>query len=76
MRAAIPEFPTTIRLLSKLLESAYAQTCKRTRLAVCRVVLQNVGWQMQHDKAFQECKLALENQVTLAPVDQSKRLRV
>lgn len=76
MRSAIPTFTTIIRPLSDFLEIVYDNAGKRTKLAVTRVQLRNIGWGKAEDDAFENCKQALEHQTTLAHRNDSCRLCV
>jgi len=69
MRAAIPEFTKTMSPLSDLLEKAYQDAGRRTRRAVSKVKLADLGWHEEHSKAFQDMKTALANATTLAHPD-------
>lgn len=76
MRNGIPNFSSIIRPLSVFLEKVYKRAGKRTRLAVAKVSLASFGWSQTEQDSFSECKVALENQVTLAHRDPSKQLCV
>lgn len=76
MRNGIPKFSTLIRPLSLLLEEVYKTVGKRTRLAAGKLPLSSSHWGQPESDAFDLCKQALENQVTLTHRDLSKRLCV
>lgn len=76
MRQAIPDFSNIILPLASFLESVYAHAGKRTKSAVGRITLSNIGWSSTEEDAFRDCQIALQNQVTLAHRDYSKRLCV
>eukprot|EP00171_Calliarthron_tuberculosum_P017930 IDg17930t1 len=59
MRASIPKFNELIDPLTELLELVYAQDGKRTKRAVSKVQLADVGWTTTHDETFQRTKTAL-----------------
>lgn len=63
MRAAIPQLKTTVSSLDALLETVYALENKRTKHAVEKISLKEVGWNESHDLAFQNCIEALSNAV-------------
>lgn len=74
LHMAIPECARLLAPLHDVLEKAYATTSSRTKRAAARVQLQNVGWGHDESKAFDECKNAIRNQITLAHPDYSQRL--
>lgn len=76
MRSGIPSFSSVIGPLQSFMEKVYGTVKKRTRRAVTKVSLVSLGWGTEQEKVFQDCKRALENQVTLAHVDFTKRLCV
>lgn len=65
----VPHFLSVILTLIVLLEDVYKVAENRTRLAEGPVSLKAVKLNVQHDKAFADCKLVLANQVTMAQVD-------
>ena len=58
------------------MERVYALTNKRTKRSVSRVLLASHGWGKTELDAFEACKKALANQVTLAHRDPTQRLCV
>lgn len=76
MRSAIPAFSVVIRPLSEFLEKVYNATGKRTRQAAARILLSTLDWGKTEQDAFDRCKAAVEQQVTLAHRDISRRLCV
>lgn len=71
MCQAILDFLTIIRSLSEFLEQDYEEAGKRTKFAVGRIILANLGSGMTQENAFWRCKTALEHQVTFAHPDDS-----
>jgi RNase H-like domain found in reverse transcriptase len=75
MRTAIPSFTQLVSPLQRLLEAVYvAAAGTRTRTAVAKISLSQVGWDGSHTDAMQACKDALQHSVTLAHPSPSKRL--
>jgi len=74
MRAAIPEFTKTMAPLAELLEKVYKDVGRRTRRAASKVKLQELGWNEEHTKAFDDMKTALAHATTLAYPDSDKAL--
>ena len=75
MRTAIPAFSTLVSPLHTLLETAYARAGgKRTKAAVSRILLSEVGWTGAHAEAFEKCQNALANATTLAHPSPEKRI--
>ena len=62
--------------LQDFIESVYALTDKRTKRSVRRVLLASYGCGKTELDAFEACKKALANQVTLAQRDPTQRLCV
>ena len=58
------------------MERIYSLTDKRTKRSVSRVLLASHGWSKTELDAFEACKKALANQVTLAHRDPTQRLCV
>lgn len=74
LRSAIPQFQSLVRPLHELLESVYLNTRKRTKRAVARVSLDALGWTPELSSAFESCKRAFIDRVTLAPRNECKRM--
>jgi len=74
MRAAIPEFTKTMAPLAELLEKVYKDVGRRTRRAASKVKLQELGWNEEYTKAFDDMKTALAHAITLAYPDSDKAL--
>jgi Reverse transcriptase (RNA-dependent DNA polymerase) len=75
MRTAIPAFTTLVSPLHTLLELAYSRADgKRTKAAVARITLSEVGWTCAHAAAFEKCQSALANARTLAHPSPDKRI--
>ena len=72
MRAAIPQFTTVVAPLTSLLEQVYQKAVKRTKRAVAKVALNEIGWESEHTKAFADAKTAIGNSVTLSHPDPTK----
>lgn len=75
MRSGIPMFSTIIRPLSELLEAVYQLAGKRTKRAVSTISLDKI-WTTEHNNAFEQCKQALINQITLVHRNTALRLCV
>lgn len=76
LRSSIPNFQALVEKLHEFLETVYQHAGKRTKRAVSRVSLRNIGWSPSHDDAFNACKRAIANRATLAHRDETKRLCV
>jgi RNase H-like domain found in reverse transcriptase len=75
MRTGLPNYSVMIAPLHALIEAAYGRAGgKRTKNAVSKVMLCDVGWSAEHEKCFRLCQSALENLVTLAHVTPQKRI--
>lgn len=75
LRSSIPQFQTLIQPLHDFLESVYNHVGgKRTKRAVSRVILNNLGWHDELTTAFNNCKAAIIHRTTLAHRDNTKRL--
>jgi hypothetical protein len=67
MRTAIPSFAELVSPLQRLLELAYQQSGgRRTKTAVAKVSLKQIGWYDQHATALESCKEALKRAAKLA----------
>ena len=76
VKMSIPDFSNIILPLHHFLEKVYSKAGKRTKTAVSKVDLDALGWNDQESLAFENCKKALANIVTLAHRDESQRLVV
>lgn len=76
VKQGIPNFTELILPLHNFLERIYDDIGKRTKRAVSRVLLEKYGWGEPELIAFQSCKNALANQVTLSHRDPEQRLCV
>lgn len=74
MRNAIREFSFIIRPLSAFSECVYNRVGKPTRWGVAKISLAYLNWRPTEYDSFDKCKVALQNQVTLAHRDKLKRL--
>jgi RNase H-like domain found in reverse transcriptase len=75
MRTAIPSFTQLVSPLQRLFEAVYvAAAGTRTRTAVAKISLSQVGWDGSYTDAMQACKDAFLHSVTLAHPSPSKRL--
>lgn len=72
MRSAIPDFNRVIAPLHDLLETIYCTVGGRKRNQVSAFRLQGESWTDVHQQAFQTCKEALANIVTLTHLDLTK----
>lgn len=76
VKQGIPNFTTLTDPLHCFLENIYSHCEKRTKRAVARVLLSDLGWGRSEMNAFIECKNALANQVRLSHRDANLRLCV
>lgn len=74
VKKGIPQFTELVAPLHDFMETIYVILSKRKKKAVSRVLLHSHGWGTQELKAFERCKLALANQVTLSHRDTSQKL--
>lgn len=74
VKNGITNFTDLIYPLHDFMEKIYERAGKRTKLAVSRYKLSNFGWGNTELRAFEACKQALANQVTLSHRDERKRL--
>ena len=76
VKNCIKQFSTLVDPLHTFMERVYDQAGKRTKRAVTRIQLSSLGWGTIQQEAFENCKAALIQQVTLAHRDHSKRMCV
>lgn len=76
VKFGIPDFIKLTAPLQKFMERVYQFCGKRTKRSVARVRLSSLGWSDNENAAFENCKNALANQMTLAHRDESKRVCV
>ena len=76
VKNGIPQFSERIAPLHDFMEKIYTRAGNRTKRAVSRYRLSELGWGRTEERAFDDCKKALANQVTLSHRDESKRLCV
>lgn len=76
LRSSTPNFQALIKPLHEFLESVYAHAGKRTKRVVAQVSLDSLGWSPFQTSAFDACKHAISDRVTLAHRDEDKRLCV
>lgn len=76
VKKGIPNFTELVAPLHDFMETIYALAEKRTKRAVTCVILSDQGWGKDQLNAFEACKSALTNQVTLSHRDPSQRLCV
>lgn len=76
VKNGILSFSEIAEPLHAFMELVYAKASKRTKSAVGRVQLVDLGWSERENDAFESCKRALAKQVTLAHRDDQKRLSV
>lgn len=74
LRSSIPQFQDLVAPLHDFLEKVYKHVGKRTKRAVARVSLDQIGWSVARTHAFEACKKAIADRVTLAHRDDTKRL--
>jgi hypothetical protein len=75
MRTGLPGYSTMVSPLHALMEATYETAGgKRTKHAVSKVALADVGWSEEHMACFLQCQNALENLVTLAHPSPEKRI--
>lgn len=74
LRSSIPEFQSLVSPLHEFVETVYQHAGKRTKRAVARVSLTDLGWTSAHTTAFSACKNTIAKRVTLAHRDKNKRL--
>lgn len=74
LRSSIPRFQSLVEPLHHFMESVYNHVGRRTKRAVGRVSLHDIGWTPALSDAFAACKDAIAARVTLAHRDESKRL--
>lgn len=72
MRSCIPEYAKLTEPLHELLERAYKAANKRTKRAIRKLDLHDLGWEVEHSNAFRNMKCAIEQAVTLSPPDPAK----
>lgn len=76
LKQGIANFSELVAPLHDFMETIYSLTEKRTKRSVSRVLLADHGWGKLELDAFERCKTALANQVTLSHRDPSQRLCV
>ena len=76
VKQGIPNFSELILPLHDFMEHIYGLTSNRTKRSVSRIQLKKHGWGNKELDAFESCKQALANQVTLAHRDPTQRLCV
>ncbi len=74
VKAGIPNFAALISPLHDFLQRVYSAITSRKKTAVSRLSLQVIGSGEKQEKAFNDCKRALAEQVTLDHRDHKKRL--
>lgn len=74
VKTAIPNFAKLTSALHDFMERIYQRINSRTKRSVARVSLQACNWGSDESTAFQQCKHALAESVTLAHRDETKRL--
>jgi hypothetical protein len=75
MRTGLPNYSEMVAPLSALLQAASRQAGgKRTKTAVSKVELADIGWLDAHARCFKQCQIALENLVTLAHPSTARRI--
>ena len=74
LRTAIPQFAALVAPLHAMLEKAYHINSSRTKRLAARIHLSSIGWGPSECQAFDACKHAIRNQITLAHRDYTKRL--
>lgn len=74
LRTSIPNFSVLIQPLLAALERAYEKIGKRTKRALQRVELCQIGWSEIELEAFEKCKAALHNRVRLSHRDHKQKL--
>lgn len=76
VKTCIPEFNKLVEPIHLFMEKVYDASGKRTKRAVCRVLLSSLGWGDSERACFEACKSALANQICLHHRDTDKRLCV
>ena len=76
LRAAIPRFAQRIEPLQQLVTVAMQHATSAKQAAAKRVLLADVGWSDEHQRAFNDIQNAITNHVTLAYPDPSMRMCV
>lgn len=74
IRSAVPEFTTVVHHSVSLMELVYEKAGKRSKKAVSKIKLQNIGWKDIHTEAFEGLKQAAANAVRLAHTDNKKTI--
>ena len=76
MRTNLPDYSRTVDKLEQLLNVALEGSTSRNKKAATKVVLSSVGWNSEHEDAWENCRNMLQNSVTLAHVDTDKEMCV
>lgn len=76
VKTGIPEFTSLIEPLHSFLEIVYERAGARTKRAVSKITLSDLGWGKEEEDDFNRCKDDLTNQVTLAHRKHEARLCV
>lgn len=76
MEQGIPNFTNLVISFHDFMECIYGFTESRKKRSVSRILLSDHGWGQIELNAFDDCKKALVNQVTLSHCDLLQLLRI